>query len=588
MTRLPRPAIRLVLPFLAVVIFAGLLAFSLVRMTRVESDMRVDAEQNMLWVMHQAASAARRVTETTLRAELGEAEPAEIALRLDILRSRVALLNAGPQRRFVERIGLGKELDRLTDTLAEIAPMVEDPGDGRLAELRAALAPFPPFFARAANKTMIAEWDDLGARLGTYRAELQTTIVALIGILAAGGVLAATLVVALRDSRHRNRMLRQARDFSGLLIASSGEGIAAVDRTGRCTLWNGAMADMVGRPAEHAVGRPLNEVSGFFAVTAIRDGIARALAGENARFRLQPLFRNQDDTPLHVDLRLFPMRDETGIVGAIAFMHDASDRHAAERKDAENRARLEQLVAERTRKLDDALRRERSAADLYRNFAAMISHQFRTPLAVADSALQRLIRRAGRADTREVGERAARARDAIAGLTRLVDSTLDAARIETGQMDARRERCDLAAMLHDIREQQRAAAPDAQIEITTSGDTVALCDPAHAEQVLKNLVANAVTYGAPGSPITVALSDHGDTLRCDISNIGPGIADAERARIFERNVRGTNSVGKPGTGVGLFIGRTLARMQGGDIALLTGDGTTTFRLSLPRPTEATP
>lgn len=82
--------------------------------------------------------------------------------------------------------------------------------------------------------------------------------------------------------------------------------------------------------------------------------------------------------------------------------------------------------------------RERAAADLYRNSAAMISHRFRTPLAVADSALQRLIRRGAQAGAGEIATRAARAREAIAGLTRLVESTLDAARLETGQHGARR------------------------------------------------------------------------------------------------------------------------------------------------------
>ena len=106
MTRLGRPGPALILPILAILVFAVLLTFALNRMVRVADDIRVDAEHNMLWVMHQTDSAARRLVETTLRAELGEADANEIALRLDLLRSRFALLNAGPQRRFMEEIGL--------------------------------------------------------------------------------------------------------------------------------------------------------------------------------------------------------------------------------------------------------------------------------------------------------------------------------------------------------------------------------------------------------------------------------------------------------------------------------------------------
>ncbi|QYX56447.1 PAS domain-containing sensor histidine kinase [Roseovarius sp. SCSIO 43702] len=578
MTRTGGSALWLALPLFAVAAFAVLLTSSLVRMTRLEADMRVEAEQNMLWVMHQSEAAARRLTETALLAELGEADAEDLALRFDILLSRIALLNAGPQRRFVEDIGVADELDRLTGRLEGIDPASTPP-----AELRAALASFPSFFARAANEAMIAEWDKLGGRLETYRDQMRKTIIALIGIMAAGAVLTIALVIALRKSRQRNRMLRQARNFSELLIASSGEGIAALNRAGRCTLWNEAMTGLVGRPAEQAVGRPLTEVAGFFDVALVREALARALAGESTQHRLQPLFRDGEDTPLHVDLRIFPMRSETGIVGAIVFLQDASDRHAAARRNAETRERLEYLVAERTRELNDALRRERSAADLYRNFATMMSHQFRTPLAIADSALQRLIRRGDRADPDEVADRATRARGAIAGLTRLVDSTLDAARIDVGQMSARRERCDLLALLHSVCDQQHAASPAARIRVCTQGDAVAICDPAHAEQVLKNLISNAVTYAAPGSEVSVCLDGDGEHVTCDVRNTGTDIDETERERIFERNFRGANSTGKPGTGVGLFIARTLARMQGGEVALLPGGNGTTFRLSLPRP-----
>ncbi|HEY9038897.1 MAG TPA: PAS domain-containing protein, partial [Roseovarius sp.] len=388
----------LILPLAAVLVFSGLLSFSLLRMFAVQTAMRVGAEQNMLWVFHQSDVAALRLTKLVALAELGEAGQEDLALWFDILSGRISLLNDGPQRRFVEEIGFGNDLDQLTDALVTIAPMIDDftPGDG--PRLRAALAPFTTILGRAANASMIAEWDELGGRLEAYRNQLHQNILSLIGIMVAGGILTVTLVLALRQSRARTHMLRRERDFSSLLISSSGEGILAVDRAARCSLWNDAMAEMVDKTAEQAVGRRLSDVAGFFDIAPVRDGVARALAGETSRLTLQPLFSRECDTPLHVDLRFFPMRNDGAILGAILFMHDASDRHAAQQKDAEDRDRLEELVSERTRDLDSALRRERSAADLYRNFAAMVSHQFRTPLAVADSALQRLIRRGRHAD----------------------------------------------------------------------------------------------------------------------------------------------------------------------------------------------
>lgn len=586
MRRLRRP--WLILPLAAVLVFAVLLSLSLVRMFAVQNAMRVDAEKNMLWVFHQSDVAALRLTKTVALVELGEAGPDELALWFDILSGRIAMLNDGPQRRFVEHIGFGEDLNRLTGALITIAPMIEGftPGDG--PRLRAALAPFTRALGRAANASMIAEWDELGGRLEEHRHQLHKNILSLLGIMVAGGILTVTLVLALRQSRARNDMLRRERDFSGLLISSSGEGILAVDKAARCSLWNEAMAEMLDKTAEQAIGRPLSAVAGFFDIAPVRNGVARALAGETSQLTLQPLFSERQDTPLHVDLRFFPMRNNGVILGAILFMQDASDRYAAQKKDAEDRNRLEELVSERTRDLDNALRRERSASDLYRNFAAMVSHQFRTPLAVADSALQRLIRRGPRADFAEVSERAGRARGAIAGLTRLVDCTLDAARLDAGQIGARREECDLNEIMQVACKHHRDTVPDRRVETkqASSGQATAFCDPALAEQILENLLSNAKKYAVPETAVFVTLHGDDEHLFCDVYNTANPIPPEDREQLFERNHRGSNSVGVAGTGIGLFMARTLARMQGGDVTLLSDDNGVTFRMILPRGREA--
>jgi PAS domain S-box-containing protein len=561
-----------------------LLTFSLIRMFEIENAMRVEAEQNMLWVLHQSEVAALRMTETASLADLGEATPGDLSLRFDILVSRFALLNDGPQRRFLEKIGFSDDLDHLSGTLASIAPMIAGftPGDGR--PLRDAIAPFPRLFGRAANAAMIAEWDELGGRLEIYRDQLRQIIASLIGIMGAGGILAVTLVLALRQTRQRNRMLRRERDFSALLVSSSGEGILAVDRSARCTMWNGAMTKILGTTAEEAVNRPLERIAGFFDTTTVRQGIERALHGETSRQMLQPLFRKNANEPLYVDLRFFPLRNEEDILGAILFINDASDRHAVRQKDTQDRDRLEELVAERTRELDDALLRERSAGEIYRNFAAMISHQFRTPLAVADSALQRLVRRGPHAKPDEVVERADRARGAIAGLTRLVESTLDAARLDAGQIGARRVECDLGEIVRTVCARQRETTPNARIDVRceVSGSVRAFCDPAHAEQILENLLSNGIKYGAPETSVSVVLHADAQSLYCDVCNTGQTIPDNERNQVFDRNYRGANSVGIVGTGIGLFMARALARMQGGDITLQPDVVGVTFRMTLLR------
>lgn len=334
MKRLGGSRLWLILPLVAILIFGVLLGFALLRMLKVEADIRVDAEQNMLWVMHQSESAARRLVETTMRAELGETDVDEVALRLDLLRSRVALLQDGPQQRFMTEIGLDQGLSELHSTLQGIQPLPEPFTAVDARKLRQTIAPFATFFARAANQTMIREWDDLGGRLETSRGQLRQIIISLIGIMVTGTVLIVSLLLALRLSRQRNDMLRRERDFSGLLISSSGEGILAIDSTERCTIWNAAMATMTGRIAEQAIGRKLSEIAGFFDITQVREGVSAALGGKTTSLALQPYFRDPHSPPLHVDLRVSPMRNDSQVVGAIVFMHDASDRHIAQHRNS--------------------------------------------------------------------------------------------------------------------------------------------------------------------------------------------------------------------------------------------------------------
>ena len=96
MKRLHHFRLWLILPLAAVLVFAVLLLFSLYRLFDVQNAMRVNAEQNMLWVFHQSEVAALRLTEVVERADMGEADLDELALRLDIL---ICLLYTSPSPR---------------------------------------------------------------------------------------------------------------------------------------------------------------------------------------------------------------------------------------------------------------------------------------------------------------------------------------------------------------------------------------------------------------------------------------------------------------------------------------------------------
>src|SRR5690606_40992461 len=99
-------------------------------------------------------------------------------------------------------------------------------------------SPFDAMLTQAANRAMVADWDDLGGKLDTSRHQLWQIIISVLGISLAGAVLSTHFLLTLTDARRRTRLLDKEKAFSELLIDSSGEAIIALDLERRCTVWN--------------------------------------------------------------------------------------------------------------------------------------------------------------------------------------------------------------------------------------------------------------------------------------------------------------------------------------------------------------
>ncbi|MBE7734613.1 PAS domain-containing protein [Shinella daejeonensis] len=569
MSRQARALLGVALPVSAIVIFVALLAFSLMRLSDLERDMRIEATQNMLWVISRAHISSLQLGEAVVGSVAGEVDHAQMELRYNVFLSRLALLDEGPQRRRMEALGATSALDALRGSLADLGSLLMSARPEVIPRIRALLVPYNAALTEAANKAMVAEWDDLGATLDTTRKQLWQIIISMIGISLAGTVLCVHFLLAIRDARQRTRLLNKEKAFSELLIGSSGEGIIAVDMDRRCTVWNEAAERLFGVTADVATGAILSEISGFFEVGRIEQAISDALQGQAVALLDQPFFPSHQSNPLYVDLRCFSLRDGGRIIGMILLMSDVTERRAAQREIANHRDHLEQLVQARTQELDAALTRERATADLYRNFGTMISHQFRTPLALVDSALQRLMRRRDRLTPEEILERGEEARSAVARLVRLVESTLDAARLDAGQIEVRSQLCDLGDLVAEICSRSTENTGSGRITVTLpdGASPIAYCDPVHAEHILTNLLSNAVKYSPAKTPISITLTDSGTQIECVVANTGPQEGSFEREALFERYYRGSNTEGRPGIGVGLYMARALARLQGGDVQL---------------------
>ena len=249
---------------------------------------------------------------------------------------------------------------------------------------------------------------------------------------------------------------------------------------------------------------------------------------------------------------------------------------------------IDAIRARRTEKaykagLEAALAQERRLNRLQREFISMVSHEFRTPLAIIDGAAQRIIRRGYRYSTEEVAERLGKIRLAVARLIGLIDSTLSATRLDEGRIAFRVRPCDVTAIVSTVVERQKEIAPDFEFTLDLKELPPAIPgDPERLDQIFTNLLSNAVKYSGSSRRIEIEGRREGEIALVSVRDHGLGIPEADLPRLFQRYFRAGTAAGIPGTGIGLDIVKRLVEMHGGQVTLASTEGLgTAFTVSLP-------
>jgi len=248
---------------------------------------------------------------------------------------------------------------------------------------------------------------------------------------------------------------------------------------------------------------------------------------------------------------------------------------------AQNRHTLAMQAALLQEKLDE----EQRVTLLQRNFVAMASHEFRTPLAIIDGNTQRLISMRDRMTLDELAERTHKIRSMVRRMTQLIDNLIGSARLVDARMDLYYHPTPvvLTSLVRETCQLQRELTPDAQIrEQIQAPPLVVRGDANLLSQLFSNLLSNAVKYSPAGGLIQVTAAQEGTQVAVVIEDRGIGIPEADRERVFERYYRGSNTSGIGGTGVGLSLVRTIVDLHKGTIALDTHEGEgSRFTIRLP-------
>ncbi|MDR6759242.1 signal transduction histidine kinase [Mycoplana sp. BE70] len=566
---------------------AVLLSLALHRLMQAEKDLANSVGENVLWLISQVHYEDHRLAlagEAWNRGNRNEDDVDQLQLRLDMALSRLALLSEGMLGEVIARNLGSVPLQTATTHLKSFEQALKTATTSKSPIPRTVLDNLlsdAAMFSNAANDIMIAERNSGAAERDRYRAVLFEASIAVLLIFGFGIFIVMRLVASLRSVALAERALRRDRDFSRLLLESSGDGVAAFDQDLRCTHWNTSMSAMFPIPGGgNIVGQHIQSAYSFADDHTVMKLMRQTLAGQSLHVPAHAI----PSGTRYIEKFTYPIRSGDVIVGGILFFRDVTDAHGVQLELVKHRDQLESLVAERTRDLEESLARETGLRELYKGFVSMVSHQFRTPLSIIDASAQRIIRRGKHMTEGEIHERAGKIRAAVLRLTRLVSSTLNAAKVDAGQIDVDIRRCDLAKLIVEACERQKEASPNRTFRIELEQlPAWTPCDALLIDQVIANLLSNAVKYSSPPHPIDIVAEVDHLRVRVRVSDRGVGIPDEERDRLFERFFRAQTAVGVEGTGIGLHVARSIARMHGGDVdAFAREGGGSTFVLTIPR------
>ena len=240
------------------------------------------------------------------------------------------------------------------------------------------------------------------------------------------------------------------------------------------------------------------------------------------------------------------------------------------RNNAIDLAQNRQALAQQAAMLQEKLEEEQRLTLLQRNFVSMASHEFRTPLGIIDGHAQRMISMRARLTADELTERARKVRNAVRRMTQLIANLISSSRLIDGRIgfNYHPAQVDLTAVVREACHLQRELTPDANlVDCLAERPLDGPWRRQPAQPVFGNLMLNAVKYSSSGAVVKITSLQDGAHVSVIIEDHGIGIPDTDRQRVFERYYRGSNTAGIVGSGVGLYLVKTIIDLHQGSIML---------------------
>jgi PAS domain S-box-containing protein len=444
-----------------------------------------------------------------------------------------------------------------------------------------------PVVARIGELLQGLEREEVGllaVRAGNSRAGQRAASLAFV----LANLLAATFLItiwgqsraAAADRRRHEEELVNQREWLATTLGSIGDGVLATDAQGNVQFMNAVTERLTGWSAAEAAGRPIGEVFRIvdeYTGAAVENPVARALReGLVVGMANHTLLIARGGGATPIDDSAAPIQSQDGrTLGVVLVFRDVTERQQLDRE--------REHLLERERESRYAAESASRAKD---SFLATVSHELRTPLGVILGWAG--ILRAGKADAptvaraAEIVERNARAQ------AKLIDDMLDISRIVSGKFQLEPAEIDPGRVVGAAVESLRPAAEEKGVSLALAVEPLpgpVVADPERLQQIVWNLLANAIKFSTRGGKVTVTLGAAGDRVRIEVRDEGVGIDPQRLPHVFERFWQADTSSTRRhgGLGLGLAIVRHLAEMHGGRVtAASPGEGHgATFTVEIP-------
>jgi PAS domain S-box-containing protein len=377
--------------------------------------------------------------------------------------------------------------------------------------------------------------------------------------------------------------------------------IFMLDPNGFVLSWNEGARRIKGYTAREIVGQHFSVFYEREEVQAGKCELELRLATEDGRFEDEGWRVRKDGTRFWANVILSVIRGPSGeVLGFAKVTRDLTQRRQVEEgrlavvqaqaalREAEARAderarlikTLEGDIAERV----DLIMRLEVAVRARDDFLTIASHELKTPLHTLQMQVSSALHFLGPDAPERLRKRLQGAEVQVERLTRLIDGLLDLSHITAGRLGMRPQELDLVTFVRGIveREREAIAASGSVVTIEAPVAIVGRWDRLRLDQVVTNLLSNALKYGEK-KPVAVRVEEHGDRVRVVLKDHGLGIDPRDHEKIFERFERAVALDSYSGFGLGLWIVRRIVEAMGGSVHLESQrDVGSAFTVDLPR------